>query len=130
MPAILARENDVAVFIENPLEDLLRNEVEASPLGQRLGLILPEKIARTVGCCRRTLDREIERGRISATRIAGRTYVSLDAVLAWWEQSQTRPCRTTDGALDSISHKPMKSRTQRGTARPAARTLPAKTAVR
>jgi IS30 family transposase len=109
----------VAAAVENPLEDLLRREVEDSPLGQRLGLILPEKIARTIGCCRRTLDREIERGRLRVFRIATRTYVPLDAVLTWWRESQKRrPCRKTLHSQSEVSPQRLKGhRSPRRTAR-------------
>lgn len=115
----------MAAVERNPLADLLRDAVEPFPLGQRLGLILPEKIAQTVGCCRRTLDREIERGRISVIRIAGRTYISKDAVVAWWERSQ-RPCRAP--ALDVESKARPQRRQQRGAAPASARAMSGKAA--
>ena len=115
----------MAAAVENPLADLLRHEVEDSPLGQRLGLILPEKIAHTVGCCRRTLDREIERGRLRVFRIATRTYVPLDAALAWWKQSQKRrrPCRTRRTSDTDTKVHPQ-HRKHRGAAQSCARTMP------
>ena len=121
----------MAVVESNPLADLLRDAVEEFPLAKRLGLILPEKIAQTVGCCRRTLDREIERGRIRVTRVAGRTYIPKSAALAWWEQSQKRrrPCRTTRTS-DTDSKARSQRRKHRGAAQSCARTMPGQKAAR
>jgi hypothetical protein len=101
--------------VENALEALLLQEVENSPLGQRLGLIRPDKVARVVGCHRRTLDREIERGRIRVFRIATRTFVPLDGALAWWAETQmrSRPCRTRTRTSDSKSAAGRPHRTNR-----------------
>ena len=107
----------------NPLADLLRDAVAPFPLAQRLSLILPEKLAHTVGCHRRTLDREIERGRISVIRVAGKTYISRDAALAWWKRSQhPRRCRALVADTSSQPQRPKQHRT----ARRAARTMPSR----
>jgi hypothetical protein len=114
------------------LADLLRDAVAPFPLARRLSLILPEKIAHTVGCHRRTLDREIERGRISVIRAAGKTYISKDAAIAWWKRSQhPRQCRTIHHtAADSSSGAYPRRRKNSGHAQSSARTLTSRKASR
>jgi hypothetical protein len=116
--------------VESTLEALLRKDVEPSPLGRRLGLILTQKIVDTLPCCRRTLDREIERGRISVVRIAGTTYIRMDAVLAWWKQSQSRRrCRTIHHAADRTSQAQPQAHEHNRVRRRSSRTLPVRKAV-
>jgi excisionase family DNA binding protein len=45
----------------------------------------PSEAARQIGCSRPFIDRQISEGRLHATKVGGRVFVSLDALKAFLE---------------------------------------------
>jgi hypothetical protein len=86
------------------LSRLLAEEIPQFALAQELQLVAPVAIGKALGCTRRCVERYIFLGELPAVRVAGKTYVSRQSVLTWFERKQqqkaeSRSCRISRRAV-------------------------------
>lgn len=86
-------QNPVSSVLDGFLLDRLVESSHTSPVARALGIYHIKPTAEAFGVSRATLEREVARGHLIATRFGGKTYFSRQAILDWWQACQTRPSR-------------------------------------